>query len=292
MGRNGGAQRVMHCLSIDVEGFVEGMLESFSVPDRCFGSIAEASEIDVNVDATLDLFDQLGIKGTFFILGRIAERQPSIVKKIADGGHEIASHSHFHRRIYNQTRATFSAEAAKAKKLLEDITGRQVLGFRAPDFSIRPDTLWALDELRDAGYFYDASLTPTDIHDVYGNKGIPQTIHRLDNGLYEFPASTFKMMGKTLPFGGGGYMRLYPVWLSRWLLRRADRRSCSCMLYMHPYEIGPHAPHIDGISGYRRFRHYYNIEQGASRLRRVLRGFNFATAISILQSYLQSDRHE
>ena len=292
MGRNGGAQGVMHCLSIDVEGFVEGMLESFSIPDRCFDSSAEASEINVNVDATLDLFDQLGIKGTFFILGRIAEWQRSTVKKIADGGHEIASHSHFHRRICNQTRATFSAEAAKAKKLLEDITGRQVLGFRAPDFSIRSDTLWALDELHDAGYFYDASLTPTDIHDVYGNKGIPETIRRLDNGLYKFPASTFKMMGKTLTFGGGGYMRLYPIWFSRWLLWRADRRSRSCMLYMHPYEIGPRAPRIDGISGYRRFRHYYNIEQGASRLRRVLRGFNFATAISILQSYSQSDRHE
>jgi polysaccharide deacetylase family protein (PEP-CTERM system associated) len=292
MGRNSGAQVVAHCLSIDVEGFVESMVESFSVPDRYFDSNAEASEIDVNVDATLDLFDQLGIKGTFFIMGRIAERQPSIVKKIADGGHEIASHSYFHRRIYNQTRATFSAEAAKAKMLLEDITGRQILGFRAPDFSIRSDTLWVLDELRDAGYFYDASLTPTDVHDVYGNKGIPQTIYRLDNGLYEFPASTFKMMGKTLPFGGGGYMRLYPIWFSRWLLRRADRRSHSCMLYMHPYEIGPRAPRIDGMSGYRRFRHYYNIGQGASRLRRVLRGFNFATAISILQSYSQSDRHE
>ena len=283
---------VNHCLSIDVEGFVESMVESFAVPESCIDHQAEDAEISVNMEATLEFLDRQRIKGTFFVLGRIAERLPGIVRKIADLGHELASHSFYHKRLYNQSEPEFRQDVSRAKKLLEDLTGKQVHGFRAPDFSIREDSRWALDVLRDEGFDYDASLTPTDIHDVYGIKGTTPTIHRLANGLYEFPASTFNFLGRTLPFGGGGYMRLYPIWLSRMLLQRAEHRSNSCMLYMHPYEIGPDCPHIQGISLYRRFRHYYHVRGGSERLRGALQGFAFEPAISIINRFRETPHHD
>ena len=283
---------VTHCLSIDVEGFVESMVESFPVPESCFDNQAEDAEIGVNMEATLEFFDRQRITGTFFVLGRIAERLPGIVRKIADLGHELASHSFYHKRIYNQSEREFRQDVSRAKKLLEDLTGKRVQGFRAPDFSIREDSRWALDVLREVGFDYDASLTPTDIHDVYGIKGTTPSLHRLANGLYEFPASTFKFMGRTLPFGGGGYMRLYPIWISRMLLRRAEQRGNSCMLYMHPYEIGPNCPQIRGISPYRRFRHYYHIGGGSERLGRALQGFAFEPAISIVNRFRETQRYD
>lgn len=273
---------VQHCLSVDVEGFVEGMAESFPVSEMYFNQEAETREIEANVEATLFLFDQLQIVGTFFILGRIAKILPNVTKKIASHGHEIASHSLFHKRIYNQSRSEFEQDLIRSKHFLEDITGQRVCGFRAPDFSITENSLWALDVIREAGFVYDSSLTPTNIHDVYGLPGRPVCVHRLGNGLWEFPPSTFSILGKTIPFGGGGYMRLYPTWLTRILLHQKDRRYHSCMLYMHPYELGPVIPLIDGLSAYRKFRHYYNVKSGGRKLQRVVKNFNFTKALSII----------
>ncbi len=259
------------------------MVESFPIPPKYFDSDAEDREITGNMETTLALFDSLGVKATFFVLGRIAEHLPNVIRQIADHGHELASHSFQHKRIFNQSAAEFRQDVLRSKKLLEDISGQRVIGFRAPDFSIREDNRWALDTLLEAGFTYDSSLVPTDIHDVYGISGISPAIHRLPNGLYEFPISTFRCLGKRIPFGGGGYMRLYPIWLTRYLLKRAGRRRQSCMLYMHPYEIGPLAPRIGGMTAARRFRHYYHISHGDNRLKHFARGFKFTTAASILQ---------
>jgi len=277
--------QISHCLSIDVEGFVESMMESFTVPERYIDPQKDSYEIEANVDATLELVCDLGVRATFFVLGRIAQDQPEVVRRIGSNGHEIACHGFRHRRIFNQTPDEFREDIAKAKRLLENVTGQEVLGFRAPDFSILSDSMWELDILKDVGFRYDASLTPTDIHDVYGNPGTERGIHNLPNGLWEFPASTFSFFRRTVPFGGGGYMRLYPVSCTRKLMRRSESNNLPCMLYMHPYELGPVIPEISGISLYRKYRHYHNVSKGSIRLRKVLDGFRFYTAISILRGY-------
>ena len=274
-----------HCLSIDVEGFVESMQESFTVPGTYIDRTRESSEIGANVEATLELVDNLGIRATFFVLGRIAQDQPEVVRDIVSNGHEVACHSFYHKRIYGQTPDEFREDVIRAKSLLEDVAGQRVYGFRAPDFSIVSESMWELAILKEVGFKYDASLTPTDIHDVYGNPGIEKGIHVLSNGLCEFPASTFALFGKSIPFGGGGYMRLYPVWYTRRLIHKHELNDLPCMLYMHPYELGPEIPQIQGISLYRKYRHYHNVSIGSNRLARVVNGFRFDTAISILRKH-------
>ena len=274
-----------HCLSIDVEGFVESMLESFTVPERYIDRTKESYEIGANVEATLELVDNLGIRATFFVLGRIAHDQPEVVRGIVSNGHEVACHSFCHKRISGQSPDEFRQDVKRAKSLLEDVAGQEVYGFRAPDFSIVSESMWELAILKEVGFKYDASLTPTDIHDVYGNPGIEKGIHVLSDGLWEFPASTFSLFGKSIPFGGGGYMRLYPVWYTRRLIRRYELNDLPCMLYMHPYELGPEIPQIQGISLYRKYRHYHNVSIGSNRLARVVDGFRFDTAISILRKH-------
>ncbi len=275
-----------HCLSIDVEGFVEGMEESFEIPAVMRNEAVAAAEIERNVDAVLEFMSDAAITATFFILGRIAEEQPRLIAKIAAGGHEIGSHSRFHKRIFLQTREQFREDLRRSKHALEDAGGQPVKGFRAPDFSIIADSLWALEELQEAGFVYDSSLVPTDIHDVYGVKGIKPHIHKLDGGLWEWPAATFSVAGKRIPFGGGGYLRLYPVAVTRNRIKSFERKNLPCMLYMHPYELGPVIPRIDGISFYRRFRHYYHTSDGIKRLARVLRGFKLEPAIAIIEQVI------
>lgn len=274
---------VVHCLTIDVEGFVEGMEESFPIPDRYRDDASAGREIETNVCEILDHFDSVDRKATFFVLGRIAEANPSLMRKIANLGHELGSHSFYHKRIYNQTPAEFRSDLVRSKTALEQATGMPVIGFRAPDFSIRPDSLWILDEIKSAGFQYDTSLTPTDIHDVYGMKHVLPTIHRLDNGLWEFPASTFQFMGRKVPHGGGGYLRLYPTMLSRMLIRRCARSGHPAMIYSHPYELGSQVLRITPMSAYRRFRHYYNCGNAFARFEKILSGFKTAPVKTVLE---------
>ncbi len=274
---------VVHCLSVDVEGFAESMVESFPVPDEYLDETMQAREIETNVRSTLDLFARLGITGTFFVLGRIARDLPEVVRQIATAGHEIGSHSFYHKRVFGQTAEEFEQDVVESKQILEKISGKAVSGFRAPDFSITSATPAALDILKAAGFEYDASFVPTDLHDVYGNPGAERSIHRLPNQLWEFPIATFRVLGRAVPFGGGGYLRLFPLCLTRTLLTRSERRAQSCMLYMHPYELGPEVPLIRNLSFLRRFRHYHNIATGGSRIEKLVRGRSFEPAISIIR---------
>lgn len=276
---------VVHALTVDVEGFVEGMAESFPIPETYFDEASADREIETNVNETLEGFERLQLRATFFVLGRIAKRLPHLMKKIASSGHELGSHSFFHKRIFSQSREQFRSDLRGSKDALETAVGVAVLGFRAPDFSIRPDSLWILDEIRDAGFIYDSSLTPTDIHDVYGMSDVPVGIHRLANGLWEFPGGTFRFLGKTVPYGGGGYLRLYPVALSRALIRKSARAGQSAMIYSHPYELGSQIVKVEPMSAYRRFRHYYHTKNGLQRLEKVLRGFSVDTVANVLRQH-------
>ncbi len=225
----------------------------------------------------------MSIKGTFFFLGRIARDIPNVIKETAQCGHEIACHSHKHVRISGLTKKVFRDDLIYAKKTLEDVTGKCVYGFRAPDFSITNSSVWALDVLKEIGFVYDSSIFPTGLHDVYGIRDAKHFIHKLPNGLIEFPISTIEFFGRRFPFGGGGYFRLYPLILTKLFIRKVNKIGHPCMIYTHPYEAGTIIPFVSGLSFYRKFRHYYNCKNGNKRLKKVLKTFRFSTAIEILK---------
>jgi len=276
---------VVNAFSVDVEGFVESNVQSFPIDQKFIDQAAENREIEVNTHALLELFAELNIKATFFFLGRIVEDIPNIVKETAQAGHEIGCHNYAHLRIFGIEKDEFSEKLANAKHRLEDVTGQQVYGFRAPDFSITEKSIWALDVLKELGFVYDSSIYPFGLHDVYGIKGAETFIHKLPNGLIEFPLSTTQLFGKRLPFGGGGYFRLYPLWLTSHFLRKLNSQGQPAMFYIHPYEAGPEIPHVSPMSHYRRFRHYYNCKNGRARLRRLMGAFKFAPAIEVLKGH-------
>lgn len=287
MSDNGSVASVtapLNCLSIDVEGFLESNLESFGVNGAPHDQPREDDEIVRNLDATLELLQAAGVRATFFFLGRVARHLPKTVRQVAAEGHEIASHGDEHRRLFGLQPADFYRQMDRSKKLLEDLAGAAVLGFRAPEFSITRKTWWALDVLRDLGFAYDSSIYPFGLHDVYGMAEAEPDIHLLHNGMVEFPLSTFSVLGRRLPFGGGGYFRLYPLSLTRACVRAANRAGRACMVYLHPYEIGPVIPRVAGLSRQRRFRHYHNVGTVPRRLSSLLRQAPFAPAVEVLRA--------
>ncbi len=268
-----------------MEGFIESNIESFHIEDKYFSKSKENYEIEKNMTSILTLLDDLSIKGTFFFLGKIAQDIPDIVKETAQCGHEIACHSLKHIRINGLTKKEFKENIICAKKTLEDVSGKEVYGFRAPDFSITKSSIWALDILKEIGFLYDSSIYPTGLHDVYGISGTKAFIHRLPNGLIEFPLNVIELFRIRFPFGGGGYFRLYPLTLTKHFIRKSNKLGYPCMFYLHPYELGPIIPLIPELSYYRRFRHYYNCKNGHKRLKGILQTFEFNTAIEIIKEW-------
>lgn len=276
---------IKNCLSIDIEGFIESNLQSFPIKEKYISREKENYEIEKNVHQIIEFLDNLSVKATFFYLGRIARDIPSIVKMTADCGHEIGCHFYDHLRVYGMDQNVFKENVNLAKKILEDVSGRVVYGFRAPDFSITIKSYWALDILKEAGFLYDSSIYPIGIHDVYGVPDAQYLIHSFPNGLIEFPLATYEILGRRIPFGGGGYFRLYPLLLTKYFIAQINKQGHPCMLYIHPYEVGTEIASISDMSLYRRFRHYYNCSDGRERLEKVMIQFDFCTAIEIVKQF-------
>jgi len=271
-----------HALTIDVEGFAESHAESVHVDPALLEPAANDREIRENLAVVLDLLSAHGCRATFFFLGRIAKSAPDLVRQVAEAGHEVACHSLYHRRITGQTPEEFRVDLAEAKARLEDSCGRPVIGFRAPEFSIGGSNRWALDELVACGFLYDSSVVPTGLHDVYGTTDVPRSIFRWPNGLVEFPLPVIRVLGQNIPVGGGGYFRLYPLHLTFCYLRWQARWGSPVVIYLHPFEIGPAAPRLPGLSMARRFRHYVRLGQGHERFSRLLSAVPFATMLDVL----------
>ena len=274
---------IVNALSVDVEGFIEANLQSFYISEKYVDKAREDYEIERNTNFLLELLSDLDIKATFFFLGRIARDIPNIVKEVAQAGHEIACHSYEHLRLFCMNKDEFKEKLTTAKSYLEEVAGKRVYGFRAPDFSMTQASIWALDILRESGILYDSSIYPIGVHDVYGIKGATPFIHKLPNGLIEFPLSTLEIFGRRFPFGGGGYFRLYPLFFTKLCISGSNGSGHPCMFYIHPYEVGPIIPMLSELSWYRKFRHYYNCNNGDGRLKEILRIFKFGPAIEVLK---------
>lgn len=235
-----------------------------------------ACRVESNTQRILSLFDRHGAKGTFFTLGWVAERYPQLIRDIANAGHEIASHGFQHTRVTEQNQEQFRDDISRTKKILEDVSGQAVTGYRAATFSIGRNNLWALDVLQQEGYKYSSSIYPVN-HDLYGMPEAPRFAFRNgSDGILEVPVSTLKLFGRTFPCGGGGYFRLLPYPVSRWALKRTNSQDKQpAIFYFHPWEVDPQQPRVDGISAKTKFRHYLNLERMEKRLSKLLKDFRW-----------------
>jgi polysaccharide deacetylase family protein (PEP-CTERM system associated) len=266
---------IRNALTIDVEDYFQVSAFAPYIPRSSWDELP--CRVERNVDRILMLLDNNGIKASFFTLGWIAERYPTMVKRIVENGHELASHGYAHHRVTELNREQFYEDIIHSKKLLEDIGGRAVYGYRAPSFSINSNNLWALDCLEEAGYRYSSSIYPV-AHDHYGMPGAPRfAFYPSDSRkLLELPVTTVRLFGRNFPAGGGGYFRLWPYIVSRWFLQRVNTIDCQPVIfYFHPWEIDPEQPRQSGISFKTRFRHYLNLDRMEGRLNALTRHFNW-----------------
>jgi len=270
-------------MSVDVEDYYQVSAFAKSVDTNEWEK--HESRVVANTHRLLELFAEKNIKATFFILGWVADREPQLVKEIYNQGHEVASHGYSHQLIYNQSQEVFKEETIRSKKLLEDLIGEEVIGYRAASYSITKRNLWALDILHEAGFIYDSSIFPIR-HDRYGIADAKTTPHKLltPNGgeLVEFPLTTRRIGKMNIPVAGGGYFRLYPYFLTRHFLRAVNKKQDEqFVFYLHPWEVDPTQPRIEA-SWFSKFRHYNNLEKCESRLNNLIDDFQFTTMKSVL----------
>ena len=268
-------------MSIDVEDWFQVENLKPVIPRETWD--ARESRVVRNTTRILDLLQEHGAKATFFVLGWVAERQPELIRQIAGGGHEVASHGYGHDLIYNLSPAEFRSDVERGKKLLEDVTGHRVTGYRAPSFSI---TDWAVAILQELGFEYDSSVFPTVAHDRYGRlTGVDagQPILELRPGFHEVCISCLPLGRRGLPWGGGGYFRMVPYRAWRAGVRRILASGSPYMFYLHPWEIDPGQPRVRGLSPINRFRHYLNLARCEDRFAALLRDFPWTTVRSVLE---------
>jgi polysaccharide deacetylase family protein (PEP-CTERM system associated) len=267
----------MNVFSIDVEDYFQ--VEAFSDVVSRGRWDQYPRRVEENTRRLLDLLGEFHVTATFFVLGWVAERSPALVREIVAAGHEVASHSYWHRLIYDLSPAEFREDTHRAKDAVEQAAGRPVFGYRAPSFSITRRSLWALSILAECGFQYDASIFPIH-HDVYGMPDAPRAPFRVSTPsgeLIEFPATTFQILGHyRLPVGGGGYLRILPFWYTRLGLERAAGEGLPLIVYVHPWETDPDQPRLGGRLR-SRLRHYTNLDKTCARLRALLRGGGFAS---------------
>jgi polysaccharide deacetylase family protein (PEP-CTERM system associated) len=268
------APAITNALTIDVEDYFQ--VSAFAPYIRRDEWDSRECRVERNVGRILEMLAAQGVKATFFTLGWVADRYPALIRAIVDGGHELASHGYGHERASDLDRAAFSADVTRAKRTLEDLGGQPVIGYRAPSFSIGEGNLWAFDVLAEAGYRYSSSIYPIK-HDHYGMPDAPRFAHRVQgSGLTEIPVTTLRLMNRNLPSSGGGYFRLLPYGVSRWMISRVNRTEReSAIFYFHPWEIDAEQPRVAGIDAKTRFRHYVNIPRMEQRLERLLRDFRW-----------------
>ncbi|MDP8239610.1 MAG: DUF3473 domain-containing protein [Candidatus Hatepunaea meridiana] len=264
--------------SVDVEDWFHVLNLSCVIPRSTWDS--RQLRIERNIDRILELLDSHNARGTFFILGWIAHKLPGLIRNIHKAGHEIASHGDDHRIIYHQLPSEFKSLLMDHKAYLEDLIGTEVIGYRAPNFSITRQSWWALDVLNELGYKYDSSVFPFK-RKHYGIAGASVSPYWISlgesNGIVEIPLSVIVSLGKVIPVAGGGYFRLLPYPVTRWAIRRIEKEDRPYCFYIHPWEIDPKQPRPKGLPLRNRFMHYLNLKECEKRLNKLLSDFTFTT---------------
>lgn len=269
------ASAITGAMTVDVEDYFQVAAFASTIRREDWGAFP--CRIEQNLDRILALFAEYGTSATFFTLGWIAERYPSAMQRIVSAGHELASHGYEHKKVHAQDRDSFRLDIRRTKQILEDVGGQRIMGYRAASFSIDERSVWAFDVLAEEGYEYSSSIYPVR-HDHYGMPSAPRFAHRPSekHRFLEIPISTAILFNRNMPSGGGGYFRLLPYGLSRWMLRRiAEKDRKPIVFYFHPWEIDRDQPRISGVPLRSRFRHYVNLSAMERRLRGVLTDFRW-----------------
>jgi len=270
----------LNAMTVDVEDY-------FQV--SAFESIVEQSDWDSlklrvgdNTHRILDMFAQHNVKSTFFTLGWVAKRCPDVIKRIVDEGHELASHGLAHQRATTMSKQALFDDIKQSKDILEDISGTEIKGYRAPSFSINDSNVWAYDILKELGFTYSSSTYPIN-HDLYGVPDWPRFKYVRDNGLIEIPIPTIRKKDTNVGIGGGGYFRLYPYWLSRKrIVNYMKTESAPYSFYFHPWEIDAEQPRFDDAPWKSKARHYVNLSRMGGKIEKLLTDFNW---VSMREAY-------
>jgi len=289
---------MLNALTIDVEDYFQ--VEAFASRINYNEWDNYPCRIKQNTQKILDILDDYQIKATFFCLGWIAKRSPSLIKNIAQRGHEVASHGYAHQPVYKQSPDIFMQDIRKTKQILEDIIGQPVIGYRAPTYSITQKTLWALEILAEEGYKYDSSIFPIK-HDLYGIPNAPRfpfNVHTLKcsnvftckrsnvQTFFEFPLTTLRILNINIPIAGGGYFRVFPYIFIKNALRHINlKEKQPFVFYLHPWELDPEQPRINHLPWRSRFRHYVNLRKTEGKFRRLLSDFRFSTVLKVLKQH-------
>ena len=275
---------IVNAMTVDVEDYFQ--VSAFDAVVRREAWADFPSRVVANTERMLEIFAAHRVMATFFVLGWVAERFPTLVTTIAKAGHELASHGYGHRLVYEQTPEVFREDVRKAKAIIEDRSGQTVAGYRAPSYSITRKSLWALDVLVEEGYRYDASIFPIR-HDRYGIPDAPRHPHALtrpSGSLLEAPPSTVRMGSMNWPVAGGGYFRLLPYAWTRWGIGRINSHERQpAIFYLHPWEIDPAQPRLEA-GAISRFRHYRNLDKTEGRLKRLLSDFRFGRLTDVIST--------
>ncbi len=273
-----------NALTVDVEDWFHVTRLRDRIPPQDWKD--QQSRVVENVARILVLLDEFRVKATFFILGWVAERHPELVKAIADQGHEIGSHGYRHQLIYEQSRAEFARDVRRSVQILEEITDKPILSYRAPTYSINAKTLWAFEILCENGIQIDSSLFPVK-HDLYGELSCPHHFFKIPvrgkGFITECPIATLELWGRKFPIGGGGHLRCYPLRLIEQGIERLNRKRQAAVIYFHPWEIDPLIPRVE-TSLLRGMVQYTGIRRTEDKIRQLLQRFDFTTLQETVQN--------
>ena len=263
----------VNAMSVDVEDYFQVSAFEDIIDRNLWESLP--LRVENNTYQILELFEQKNIRATFFTLGWVAERCPNLVKDIVAQGHELANHGYSHMRATQMSEQEFREDIGKAKTILEDLSGVEVKGYRAPSYSIDTSNPWAHDQILETGHTYSSSIVPIH-HDLYGIPDAPRFKYRCENGLIEIPITTTKLFDRNLPCGGGGYFRMLPYWIFRMGLNRVNQTEHqSAIFYFHPWEIDPEQPRQHNIGLKTRVRHYLNLGKNKKKITSLLDDFGW-----------------
>lgn len=273
---------MLNALTFDIEDYFQVSALASAIDRSAWENMPR--RVVRNTQLLMEMLAEHKTRSTFFFLGWVADRHPELVRFAQEAGHEVACHGYSHKLVYDQTPQEFREETLRAKAILEDVTQRPVAGYRAASYSITRKSLWALDILAEAGFSYDSSIFPVR-HDRYGIPDSPRWPHEIQlsggHRIVEFPLSTAQIAGFKLPVAGGGYFRIFPLWVTQWAIRRVNAENKPFIFYLHPWEVDPEQPRIK-TSALSTFRHYTNLGVCAQRLRTLISQFRFGTVAEVL----------